>query len=77
MNQVTEAQANFIRSLAAQIEARVVVAPKKVDRWFNPVKAHENHLKQVRQIIAELDAGTLTKAAASTHIPSLKMWTGK
>lgn len=76
MNEITEKQEAFIRSLAAKIEARVVVAPKKVDRWFNPVKAHEQHLRYTREVIAKLDAGELTKAAASTHIPSLKLWAG-
>lgn len=76
MNQITEAQINYIRSLAAKIEARVVAAPKKADRRNDPARAHREHIAKTREIIAMLDAGELTKAAAMTHIPSMKLWAG-
>lgn len=74
MNVITEAQASFIRALVARIEARKVVAPKKVTRYCDPVRAHADHLKQARECLAKLDAGELTKSAASTHISSLTIW---
>ncbi len=74
MNQITEKQISFIRSLAAKIENRVVVAPKKVSRWVNPVAAHQAHVKYVREVIAKLAVGELTRAAASTHIDSMILW---
>lgn len=76
MNQISEAQANFIRDLVAKIEARVVTGPKKPSRWNDPVAAHKQHIAKARRILADLDAGNLTKGAASTHIPSLKLWAG-
>lgn len=76
MNQITEAQADFIRSLVAKIEARVVTGPKKPSRWDDPVAAHKQHITKARRILADLEAGTLTKGSASTHIPSLKLWAG-
>lgn len=76
MNQITDKQAEFIRSLAAKIEARRIVAPKKVSRWHNPVIAHQQHIQMTREIVALLDAGQLTKAAASTHISSMMSWAG-
>lgn len=75
MEKITEKQAEFIRSLVAQIEARKVVAPKKVSRWNDPVRAHAQHVAQARAILAELS--NLTKGAASTHISTLTLWAGK
>lgn len=71
MNTITEKQASFIRSLVAKIEARQVVAPKKVTRWNDPVRAHAAHLRHAREVLALLDAGNLTRGAASTHIDTL------
>lgn len=74
MNEITEKQASFIRSLAARIENKKPVAPKKVTRWNDPVKAHQQHLSYTRNVIAKLDAGELTRGAASTHIDSMIGW---
>jgi len=71
MNTVTEKQAALIRSLAVRFEAHKVVAPKKVTRWNDPVGAHTSALRYVREVIALLDAGNMTKGAASTHIGQL------
>jgi len=77
INAVTEAQASYIRDLVAKIEARQVAGPKKTSRWNDPVAAHGQHIAKARRILAELDAGTLTMGAASTHIPALKLWAGQ
>lgn len=71
MNTITEKQASFIRFLVARIEARKVVAPKKVSRWNDPVRAHVQHLRYAREVLAKLEAGDLTRGAASTHIDTL------
>jgi hypothetical protein len=76
MTQVTEKQAAYIRSLVARIEARKVAAPKKVSRWNDPIKAHQQHVAKARNVLALLDAGQLTSAAASTHISMLANWIG-
>lgn len=72
--QITEKQADYIRDLVARIEARKVVAPKKVNRWNDPVKAHQQHVAKAREVLALLDAGQLTAPAASTHISMLANW---
>jgi hypothetical protein len=74
MIQATESQISYIRSLIAKIEVKKVAAPKKASRWNDPVRAHAQHVERARQILADLNAGEMTKAAASTHIPTLKMW---
>ena len=77
MMTATTAQAAYIRSLVAKIEAREVKAPKKVSRWNDPVRAHQQHVAQAREILQHLDTGALTSGAASTHIRSLQLWAAK
>lgn len=70
-NQITEKQALYIRYLIAKIEAREVVIPKKISRWNDPMRAHQQHVAKARKILAMLDAHELTASSASTHITTL------
>lgn len=74
MNTATQKQADYIKALVSKIESRKVVAPKKVSRFNDPVKAHGQHVAKARAILAELTSGAMTSGAASTAIGSLQMW---
>lgn len=73
MQPATEKQISYIESLMAKVEARKVVAPKKVSRWNDPVHAHRQKLGYVAKFRAEMAAG-VTMGWASNTIDTLKAW---
>lgn len=74
MNTITDKQEFYLRALAAKIEARKVIAPKKISRWNDPIRAHAQQVAKARAIIAELNAGAMTRGAASTYIDTMQLW---
>lgn len=73
MEPATEKQISYIAALMARVEARKPHAPKKVNRWNDPVRAHEQKLAKIVSMRAEVAAG-MTKGSASTMIDTLQFW---
>jgi hypothetical protein len=74
MQPATEKQIAYIESLMAKLESYKPVAPKKVSRWNDPVKAHQQKLGYIAKFRADMAAGPVTKGWASTTIDTIQAW---